>query len=283
MQNAVLTRALEQCREVGSATLVVPIQSSDTRAGLNEAEVFLSRTDSNPNGIAVSVHTGKLLGKKAHSCLDIVLSQKAATESTEDILSWISHTDLLANVVTTFYPTPLLPDSRLCRAWIYFHHICSETKVKQAMQWGTSLGLSGIMIPGEPGCLVVEGVLGGVACVVERLRLFSWRDMKVVLVTLDPDRVPWQGVRHITEECAEVYGNGARTAQGTPGTGGTTPASRSRADYSLLCEALPTQLRQDLLVVLPVFTAGLVPEVDVPFPPAQRPERSEKKKKKRLQ
>ncbi|CAG9464983.1 unnamed protein product [Pedinophyceae sp. YPF-701] len=68
---------------------------------------------------------------------------------------------------------------QLGRRVIWFHHIKSPTKKKLIKDWGRELGLSGVMKPGYPGVLLLEGREDDVAEMVRRLRSLTWKAMQV--------------------------------------------------------------------------------------------------------
>ena len=266
---------IARCTQDGGATCIV----SCADPHLPEVEVQLAR---GVDGVVrFSLHTGNLLCLRAHGLLDILISERLAGGWTyEDVFDWVERGPLVDDLAQQFFSAPqAVPGgetkpSDVTRAWMYFHHMCSETKVRKAIEWGKELGLNGLVVPGQPACLVVEGRSGSVRCLHERMQLFSWRDMKLLSVATPAAPVAWKGVRHISSAHPAVFYRGG----GSKG--------RDAADYGSLAEAVCAPLAPDLAALLPVFRDGCVPEADVPFPKdpaADAPEKKQKKKKGRLQ
>ncbi|KAJ9470720.1 hypothetical protein DIPPA_30160 [Diplonema papillatum] len=253
----------------------VRIRCSDPR--LKTATVRVS-APAGGGAADVSIHTGKYLSARAHQLLGRTVEARffrgaPATSGLRQTLAWLAAADLVDSLVSEHYPRgeAVAEDPKL-RTWVYFHHLCSPAKVGYCVAWATELMVSGIVVPGQPGCLVAEGLQSDVALLVERVRLFSWRDCKAVLHTHPAalPALPWAGMLHVDDS---PYKDLVTRGSGVKG--------RDTTNYGAMVELLPSHWKSEMLILLPVFTAGQVPEADAVIP--QVAPSAAKKKKKRLQ
>ena len=232
--------------------LTVAIPSRDPR--LSSADVTIIRNGRNEVE-SVEVHTGKLLGRKAHSLIGIVLHNMIRSGMTSsDCVKWLSTESAIDTVINQFYSLPTAPvqSPTKYRSWLYFHHLCSPAKVSYAIDWAEELQVCGIVIPGQPGAMVIEGSQASVENIQDRMRLFSWRDYLVIANMFPRAQIPWENLHHIKNIYPDVVRLGAATK------------GRDTTDYSSLCSQIHTSLNGDLLTLLPAFTNAVLPKEDCP-------------------
>jgi acylphosphatase len=92
------------------------------------------------------------------------------------------------------------------RVFIWFHHIYSEHKRDSIFDVAKENDLSGVVMPGKPGMIVVEGLQENVNDFVTRIRKLSWQKMSVKveqLILLDPLGNRSADAKEATNGCAD--------------------------------------------------------------------------------
>jgi hypothetical protein len=76
-------------------------------------------------------------------------------------------------------------DQRLSRCFIYFHHIKSENKKKNIVDYASELKLGGLWKEGFPGIILVEGIHSEILEYISRLKRLRWQQMTVKGIWFD--------------------------------------------------------------------------------------------------
>ena len=65
------------------------------------------------------------------------------------------------------------------RVWYYAHHIYSREKRTNMLQWSKELCLNGLVLPGKPGIICIEGIISNCKEFNSRVRAMNWQLLKL--------------------------------------------------------------------------------------------------------